>query len=291
MSVVPALRLPALDNTLGALYIGASLSTLLYGAICVQTFFYITSNRVRSDRWWLKLLVFIIALDTISQGMLLAGMYQYLVSDFANPAAFAERGASSGAAYEEAIVGACSMLLVQLYGIIYRQFGSFIPVDSFFCWRIWTFSASSLNLWPRIIFVAFTTLLAFLNFANSIFGFRPLLTSRGPGFFILSLHRARSGRRQSDHVITLLTLFTVNTNLITTSFVVFPNAAIYGGISLLLGKSYLNTFLAILNAREYLREKLDPSMSIPEAQSSHPVFAEPTVQSRSPSADGLPTEV
>ncbi|KAK0476421.1 hypothetical protein IW261DRAFT_1595032 [Armillaria novae-zelandiae] len=263
--------------------------------------------------------------------MLLAGMYQYLVSDFANPAAFAERGAGSGAAmarlityasqtnfyHEETIVAACSVLLVQL----------------FFCWRTWTFSVCSLNLWPRITFVAFTTLLTCLSnpasyVANSIFGFRPLLTSMGPGFFvtfalgtsigvtfdlimtltmILSLHRARSGRKQSDHVITLLILFTVNTNLITTlisvgslvTFLVFPNAAIYGGISLLLGKLYLNTFLAILNSRDYLREKLDSSMSIPEVQFSHPMFAEPaytkptdtiTKKSFAP-ADDLPTEV
>ncbi|KAK0445097.1 hypothetical protein EV421DRAFT_338416 [Armillaria borealis] len=62
MSAVPALptSLPALDNTLGALYIGTCLSTLLYGVICVQTFLYITSYRARSDRWWLKSFVFVV---------------------------------------------------------------------------------------------------------------------------------------------------------------------------------------------------------------------------------------
>ncbi|SJK99710.1 uncharacterized protein ARMOST_03021 [Armillaria ostoyae] len=187
----------------------------------------------------------------------------------------------------------------------------FIPVGSFFCWRIWTFSASSLNLWSRITFVALTVPLAFLNFASyivsCIFGLqhRFLQTTNSPGFslagklsvssgmafdvivtlvMIISLHRARSGISRSDHVITLLTLFTINTNLISTllsagalvTLLVLPDATIYGGISFLIVKSYLNSFLAILNSRDYLREKLDPSMSIHEAQSSYLVFAEPT---------------
>ncbi|KAK0204485.1 hypothetical protein DFS33DRAFT_659903 [Desarmillaria ectypa] len=37
-----------------------------------------------------------------------------------------------------------------------------------------------------------------------------------------SLHRARSGISRINHVITLLTLFTVNTNLITTSVFLSP---------------------------------------------------------------------
>ncbi|KAK0434318.1 hypothetical protein EV421DRAFT_1840627 [Armillaria borealis] len=316
MSAVPAVptSFPALDNTLGALYIGASLSMLLYGATCVQTFFYITSNRARFDSWRLKLLVFVIVvsaslnriihppipqqvLDTGSQGIILAGMYRFLVSDFANPAALEGGGAGGGVAlttYEESIIGDFSALLVQL----------------FFCWRIWTFSASSLNLWMRITFMAITVPLSLLSFgsyiAMGIIGSQHLLqTPNSPDFALavtlsissgiafdvivtlamsISLHRARSGISRSDHVITLLTLFTVNTNLISTllsvgslvTFLVLPHATIYGGISFLIEKSYVNSFLAILNSRDYLREKLDPSMSIHAAQSSHPVFAEPT---------------
>ncbi len=82
MSSVPLgqpIELPAVDNTLGALYIGSSLSTVcvfflssnsrkksngiqpsLYGVICVQTFLYVTSNRARYDGWAMKLLVFIL---------------------------------------------------------------------------------------------------------------------------------------------------------------------------------------------------------------------------------------
>ncbi|PBL04114.1 hypothetical protein ARMGADRAFT_43347 [Armillaria gallica] len=239
-------------------------------------------------------------------------MYRFLVSDFANPATMEEGGAGSGLAlttYEELIVGVCSILLVQL----------------FFCWRIWRFSATSLNLWLRITFVAITVPLALFNFASYIaMGLtgsqHRLLTPNSPGFslavklsissgiavdviltlaMIISLHRARSGISRSDHVITLLTLFTVNTNLISTllsvgslvTFLVLPDATIYGGISFLLEKSYLNSFLSILNSRDYLREKLDPSMSLHAVQSSHPVFAEPTSFAELAPADDLSTNV
>ncbi|PBL04002.1 hypothetical protein ARMGADRAFT_1157990 [Armillaria gallica] len=325
MSTVPTgqpTELPAFDNTLGVLYVGSSLATALYGVICVQTFLYITSNRTRSDGWPMKLLVFILfsrthlncsGLDTAHQCLMLAGMYRFLVTDYANPAALPAGGSSSGEAlttYDEGIVGVCSILLVQL----------------FFCWRIWAFSASSLHLLVRVAILALGISLAFLNFgqwdktavmilgltsatfqcavsfiALSIFGYRHrLLTVNTPEFTLswklsassgiafdvittmamtLSLYRSRSGMKRSNHVITILILFTVNTNLVTTflsigslvTYLVLPNATIYGGIAFLLSKSYLNSFLAILNSREFLREKMDHQSQ--PGQSSIPDFA------------------
>lgn len=45
------------------------------------------------------------------------------------------------------------------------------------------------------------------------------------------------------------------------TFLALPQATVYGGIGFLLTKTYLNSFLALLNSREYLREKLDPTTS------------------------------
>ncbi|KAK0470107.1 uncharacterized protein EV420DRAFT_1634532 [Desarmillaria tabescens] len=180
MSTVPTgqpIALPAFDNTLGALYIGSIIATALYGVICLQTFLYITSNRTRSDSWRMKLLVSVLfrsGLDTAHQCLMLAGMYRFLITDYANPAALPTGGSRSGEAlttYEEGIIGVCSILLVQL----------------FFCWRIWTFSASSLHTHVRIAFIAIAVSLALLNFASyvalSIFGYRHrLLTENTPDF-------------------------------------------------------------------------------------------------------------
>ncbi|KAK0434369.1 hypothetical protein EV421DRAFT_1840961 [Armillaria borealis] len=142
------------------------------------------------------------------------------------------------------------------------------------------------------------------SIALSIFGYRHrLLTVNTPEFTLswkisassgiafdvittmamtLSLYRSRSGMKRSNHVITILILFTVNTNLVTTllsigalvTYLVLPNATIYGGITFISSKSYLNSFLAILNSREFLREKMDHQSQ--PGQSSIPDFAAQT---------------
>ncbi|SJK99750.1 uncharacterized protein ARMOST_03061 [Armillaria ostoyae] len=155
MSSVPAgqpTELPAFDNSLGALYIGSSLATVLYGVIFTQ-------SGLNSSKAHLNLS----ELDTAQQCLMLAGMYRFLITDYANPIALSTGGPSSGlalATYDEAIVAICSILLVQL----------------FFCWRVWTFSASSLRLHIRIAIITISVSLALLNFASyiclSIFGFR-----------------------------------------------------------------------------------------------------------------------
>jgi len=89
----------------------------------------------------------------------------------------------------------------------------------------------------------------------------------------ITLRRARSEivgpNPSTDNIIRILILFTVNTNLMTTCLslsdlltcLALPQATVYGGIAFLLTKTYLNSFLALLNSREYLREKLDRTTS------------------------------
>ncbi|KAJ8693499.1 hypothetical protein PTI98_008487 [Pleurotus ostreatus] len=55
--VIPFPKMPAMDNTLGAMFIGASLAMLLYGIICLQIFIYITSRRTRRDSRWTRLFI------------------------------------------------------------------------------------------------------------------------------------------------------------------------------------------------------------------------------------------
>jgi len=275
------MSLPSFDNTLGALFIGSNVATILYGVICLQTFLYITAARSHEDKWWLRSLVFLFfALDSAHQLTMMAAMYKFLVSDFSNPALLPTGSAGSGEVFvfASSCIGGILVLLIQL----------------FFCWRLWIISMASLRIEYRLLFIGLTVSLALLSFASSmdlaVTGFdHRLLTANTPDFILayklststgvsfdvmvtiamtISLHRARSSRdaqnRRTDHVITLLTLFTVNTNLITTclsiselvTFLALPNATVYGGIGFLTSKTYLNSFLAVLNSRDYLREKL-----------------------------------
>ncbi|KAF4564796.1 Condensin complex subunit [Pleurotus pulmonarius] len=217
---VPGIPLPAFDNTLGALFIGAVLSMMLYGIICLQMFIYITSERTKKDSIWTRLLA-------------------------------------------QSISASCGVLLTQL----------------FFSWRIWAFSGVSLNSPTRLVICILTVLLALFSFGSSIdlaingFNHR-LLTVNTPDFILSyklsacsrfvfdvfitlamtwTLYRSRSGVKRSDHVIKLLIMFTVNTNLLTTllsiselvTFLALPNATIYGGLGFLSPK--LHAFLSLFH--------------------------------------------
>jgi ABC-type transport system involved in Fe-S cluster assembly fused permease/ATPase subunit len=82
-----------------------------------------------------------------------------------------------------------------------------------------------------------------------------------------SLQRARSGfnRSRSNHAITVLSMFMFNTNVLTTlvnvsmlvTFLVLPGTGIWAGIALVDMKIFVNSFLAVLNSREYLRENFN----------------------------------
>lgn len=182
-------------------------------------------------------------------------------------------------------------------------------------------SKASLRIEYRLLFIGLTVSLALLSFGSSmdlaVTGFNHrLLTANTPDFILayklststrvsfdvmvtiamtISLRRARSSRDaqnpRTDHIITLLTLFTVNTNFITTcfsiselvTFLTLPDATVYGGIGFLTAKTYLNSFLAVLNSRDYLREKLghNTPASATLRRGEMPTFATPQQQKSS----------
>jgi len=79
------------------------------------------------------------------------------------------------------------------------------------------------------------------------------------------LQQSRTGFRKSETVINRLTIFTINTGLMTSlcavaslvSIVAAPNAFIYIAFFVNLGRLYSNTLLATLNARQSIRNTLD----------------------------------
>jgi len=79
------------------------------------------------------------------------------------------------------------------------------------------------------------------------------------------LNSARTGFRKSDTMINKLIIFVVNTGILTTlcaiaaliCLVASPNTLIYASFYFCIGRLYLNSFLATLNARHSITEKID----------------------------------
>ncbi|KIJ42389.1 hypothetical protein M422DRAFT_254473 [Sphaerobolus stellatus SS14] len=153
-SLIPGLKIPSFDNTLGALFIGSSLAGILYGVGCLQMFLWMTGKRAESDRPWFKTFPLSSALETAHQATMTAGIYRFLITDFLNP--FALPSGAPGSAevfvYAQSLLLACTALMIQL----------------FFCWRIWMLSANAFEIPQRIAFTALTTILAMFSFGTNV---------------------------------------------------------------------------------------------------------------------------
>ncbi|KAF4564797.1 hypothetical protein EYR36_002736 [Pleurotus pulmonarius] len=316
----PFPKLPAMDNTLGAMFIGASLA-MLYTRLSpfphivpltrnpqlirhhMPADIYIHHLASHSARQSMDPVVhhlpvvrligsvYVMSADyrhadlpwapmqyTVHQAMTTAAMYKFLISDFVNPLALASKS-----------VGSASFLLNQLA----RPVGFFAPSQILFLAHLGVLR----NIFeppPKDVHIDFDRpigVIFFWQFHLSLEGFNhQLLTSTGPGLILayklsassrvvfdlfvtfamtLALYRSRSGVKRTDHVITLLIMFTVNTNLLTTlfsvselvTFLVMPQATLYGALGLLSPKLYLNTLLASLNSREYMQKELTGATS------------------------------
>ncbi|KAJ8693434.1 hypothetical protein PTI98_008430 [Pleurotus ostreatus] len=285
---VPGAAILAFDNTLGALFIGSSLATILYGILCLQIFIYITSYRTRQDSQWTRLSIsFILCAESNSYSsahihhrnflvaaghddsndvqVLGVGLYESVCSGF--------RRRRQRFTFAQLIAGSCGILLTQL----------------FFSWRVWMISRRSFRVPLRVIISTLTVILALFSFGYyidlAVKGFNRVNT---PDFTLaytlaassrvlfdiaitfamtITLYRSRSGVKQMDHVITLVIIFIVNTNLLTTllsiselvTFFAFPESTIYGGLGFLTPKLYCNALLASLNSRQFIRNELNPA--------------------------------
>ncbi|KAF4583517.1 hypothetical protein EYR38_002268 [Pleurotus pulmonarius] len=320
----PFPKLPAMDNTLGAMFIGASLA-MLYTRLPpsphivpltrnpqlirhhMPADIYIHHLASHSARQSMDPVVhhlpvvrligsvYVMSADyrhadlpwapmqyTVHQAMTTAAMYKFLISDFVNPLALASKGVGSGNVY----LHFCR--LNQLARPVGFYWHNFAPSQILFLAHLGVLR----NIFeppPKDVHIDFDRpigVIFFWQFHLSLEGFNhQLLTSTGPGLILayklsassrvvfdlfvtfamtLALYRSRSGVKRTDHVITLLIMFTVNTNLLTTlfsvselvTFLVMPQATLYGALGLLSPKLYLNTLLASLNSREYMQKEL-----------------------------------
>lgn len=265
----PTLPIPRFDNTLGALLIGGLVASALWGITCVQSYTFFTSNTKDSPLF--KLLVFLLwALDTFDSCLHSHVLYYYMVSNYLNPQA----------------------LLVPIWSVILHVaitlFSNFI-IRSLFARRVYRLSHGNIPLTAWIIAVSMTDLVSGLVISVKTFSlssYAALDTLANLMYLCFAagtisdlsvavslcylLHTSRTGFPKTDTIINLLMQYTVNTGLIVAidaaagmfCYIAMPHNLIFLGFYLLLNKLYLNSYLAALNAREAILEKIDEPVSI-----------------------------
>ncbi|KAI5116625.1 hypothetical protein M0805_009611 [Coniferiporia weirii] len=253
MSTSTATGLPALDNTMGALYLGV----VLWGVGSVQLYYYLSG--FSSDPWRVKAHVLVVwAFDTVHQGLVTHACYIYLVTQYGNPA------------YLLVIVPTLEVMVLMSAIVC-------LLVQSFLVHRVWTLSQKNVMLTgvlSLLVIVGFITTATYFGKGVQLTSFVDVVsidwlskltnslaaaTDAIIAFvLIFLLHRARTGFQKSETMINRLILFTINTGLLTSLcavltvvFVsVYPNNYVYITVYFCVSRLYTNCLLATLNSRK-----------------------------------------
>ncbi|KAM5545338.1 hypothetical protein V8D89_000951 [Ganoderma adspersum] len=251
-----------IDKTFGVLFLAVGLSSILYGATCMQIFSYHQSARSKQDPLMLRFGVLALWLvDTFQQVLILHVGYYYLILHFGEPSA--PRNSLPWSVPTEALLLAISALLFNI----------------FLTERLWRLSQ---NLALSALAAILTIGTAALNISFSIRGysFDSLITGlidikpHGmaalcsaivtecvlSGAVACHLHKARSGLQKHDDFLTRVIILTVTTGMLTTPFniaalvtyVVSTRSLTVLLFNFLLAKLYACAFITTLNIRKYL---------------------------------------
>ncbi|KAJ2923427.1 hypothetical protein H1R20_g13670, partial [Candolleomyces eurysporus] len=249
----------ALDNTMGAMFIGVIVSGVLHGICLVQAFFYFMSQP--KDPLLIKAMVLTTCtFDFVHLSWITHSMYHYLVTNFGKEDALQQLVWS---VLMEALLTGLNGAMVQTYD--YR----------YYTYRVWQLSKKNYFLAGLILLLILATAV-WVILSMRFETYRELLTINPLTITINALscavdvliaaslcwmlHNSRTGFKRSDNIINKLMIFVVNTGMLTTScaiaslvaLVVSPNTLIYATFYFCIGRFYTNSFIATLNARKGL---------------------------------------
>ncbi|KAF8347244.1 hypothetical protein F5887DRAFT_957456 [Amanita rubescens] len=257
-----AIALPSLGPTIGAAYVGAMMAAILYGATNVQTYLYLKNY---PNDWLLQryAVVLLWVLDSLHMVFTITPLWHYLIESFGNYLALLKIDWS---------------LKVQIaVNVIIILF-----VQSLYTVRVWKLSSNNTRIWAWVLIVVllagYATGIILIVKTITISYFSQLNESRWviylafamPTFndivlaagiwHLLSLRRTTFAETQSKIWIILRYVFISGalTSVCSLSalitYVVMPNNLVFLGIEFLLTKLYINSYLAMLNARKSVKD-------------------------------------
>ncbi|KAN0130228.1 hypothetical protein V8E53_011985 [Lactarius tabidus] len=259
--------MPALipvDNTLGSLFIGTVLSSIVYGVTLLQVYSYCNSHCSR-DRWPLKSLVaFLMLVDTVNLVFANHTTYYLAVTNFGDYSSFQ--------------IMPWSLPAIALSGSVLE-----ISVQHFYAYRIYLLSGRSPYLPAAISVISLTAFgmgivlgvkglehidLNGAHFRNIYIAtlscdvLCDVLITFG---MVYTLFRNRTPFRSTTSVLNLLAIYAINygtLNLVLTIsstilLVTYQDTFIYLVPLFIVIRLYFCAFMAILNSRDNLRATLD----------------------------------
>ncbi|KAG1740212.1 uncharacterized protein EDB91DRAFT_364498 [Suillus paluster] len=248
-----------LNNTFGALYIGATIGAVFFGLSNVQAFLYFQAHKDSGVTFYKLAVCWLWFLDALHVAFVNHMIYYYLITNYANPLALIEMVWS----FKALIL--VDVLIVFSVHLLYLQ-------------RIWIFSkGKNVRILPMLMTVpvvsAFGVAIVLLcavfkcHYFSDLENIRwtlylSLTTVTLVDFLVASslcylLAISKTGFTKTDMTLRTLTRDIINTGCLTSmcsmaciiTDAVMPDNFIYLGIEFLLSKLYVNSYMALLNAR------------------------------------------
>ncbi|KIP06228.1 hypothetical protein PHLGIDRAFT_19513 [Phlebiopsis gigantea 11061_1 CR5-6] len=249
------------DNTYGAAFIGTVVSAILFGVVCAQTYTYL--NRYPLDRPFYKILVGVLwVLELVHSILVSHASYFYAITNWGNSLVLLFPPIWSLCV--QVILGAIAGAIVKIC----------------FAMRVWRFSNGNRLVTGVIIVLALAQLVVACIYATRTLQLESVVVvsrlkvvgslslSLGTATDIVTafalcffLHGLRTGYSKDDSLVNRLTLYAVNTGILTSAVSVatmilynlMPDNFIFMALYFVLSKLYANSFLATLNTRRVLR--------------------------------------
>ncbi|KAG2071896.1 hypothetical protein BDR04DRAFT_478233 [Suillus decipiens] len=251
-----------LGNTFGALFIGAACAAILFGLSNIQAFVYFQMHKGTVISF-LKLVVALLwMLDALHLFLVFHCVYYYLVAHYADIGALTE------------IVWSFKLQIVVDVIIVYG-------VHLLYLHRIWIVGKGRSRILPMTVGAIITLgsgiAITLIWAVYQCHAFSDLIKIEWATFMALGaitfvdfiiasslcylLATSRTGFSSTDSMITKLMAYVINTGCLTSlcsmsamiTCAVMPRNFVFLGIEFLVAKLYINSFLALLNARYYLQ--------------------------------------
>ncbi|KAG2345097.1 hypothetical protein BDR05DRAFT_909162 [Suillus weaverae] len=265
--LIPQLHL---GNTFGALFIGVTFAAILFGLSNIQVFFYFQTHKGTGISFPKLAVAWLWILDALHLFLIVHCIYYYLVAHYADISALTE------------IVWSFKLQIVIDVIIVYG-------VHLLYFHRIWIVGKGRSRVLPIAVGVIVTLgsgvaiALIWAVYQCHVFSdlvkiewatFMALGTITFVDFVIASslcylLATSRTGFSSTDSIITKLMAYIINTGCLTSmcslsamiTCAVMPHNFIFLGVEFLVAKLYVNSFLALLNARNYMQPATETNHS------------------------------
>ncbi|KAH8989273.1 hypothetical protein EDB92DRAFT_882118 [Lactarius akahatsu] len=264
---MPGQPIVDIRNSFGAAFVGLIISTMLFGWTMAQTWFYFWNYRNRDSKQLKFFVAFVTFMDALHMIMCTYAIYWYLILNFGNVESLMD-----------------SMWAMNLQVILSVIVGS--SVQFYYARRVYILSRSIIL--PILIVVVvvvgsgaglYLTARAFaLKRFSGVHTFWPSYITLGAvaladglvaASMCWSLYRRRTGFAKTDSIILTLMAYSINSGLLTgilgitatICFIILPTNMVWLAFSWAMSKCYVNSLLAMLNSRDYIRDRRDQSDS------------------------------